>query len=204
MTLTVLAAAAHPDDIEMMMAGTLILLGQAGCELHYMNIANGSCGSATLGPEEIAAVRTGEARCAASKIGAYFHEPLVADIEILYEQTLVRKLCAIVREIKPVILLLPSPQDYMEDHQNASRLMVTAAFCRSMRNYSADPPSDAIETEMSSEWSDEKRRSVVSEIPLGRLGRPEEVAAVVTFLASPAADFITGETVNVNGGYLMH
>lgn len=148
MSLTALAAAAHPDDIEMMMAGTLILLGQAGCKLHYMNIANGSCGSVTLGPEEIAAVRTGEARRAAAMIGAEFHEPLVNDIEVLYEQPLVRKLCSILREIRPEILLLPSPQDYMEDHQNASRLMVTAAFCRGMRNYAGDPPSYAIETEM--------------------------------------------------------
>ena len=42
------AVAAHPDDIEFMMAGTLILLGRAGYELHYMTIANGSCGSERL------------------------------------------------------------------------------------------------------------------------------------------------------------
>ena len=39
------AVAAHPDDIEFVMAGTLILLRRAGYELHYMNIANGCCGS---------------------------------------------------------------------------------------------------------------------------------------------------------------
>ena len=37
------AIAAHPDDIEFQMAGTLILLQRAGYEIHYMNIANGSC-----------------------------------------------------------------------------------------------------------------------------------------------------------------
>lgn len=61
----------------------------------------------------------------------------------------------------------------------------------------------AIETEMSSEWSEEKRERVTSEIPLGRLGKPEEIAALVAFLASEKADFITGEIVDVNGGYLM-
>lgn len=61
----------------------------------------------------------------------------------------------------------------------------------------------AIETEMSSEWSEEKRERVTSEIPLGRLGKPEEVAATVAFLASGRADFITGEIIDVNGGYLM-
>ena len=61
----------------------------------------------------------------------------------------------------------------------------------------------AIETEMSAEWSEERRKAVVAQIPLGRLGRPEEVAAAVVFLASPEAGFITGEILDVNGGYLM-
>ena len=42
---TALAVAAHPDDIEFYMAGTLLLLKKAGCEIHYMTVANGSCGS---------------------------------------------------------------------------------------------------------------------------------------------------------------
>lgn len=61
----------------------------------------------------------------------------------------------------------------------------------------------AIETEMSAEWSEEKRKSIIAQIPLGRLGKPEEVAAAVVFLASPGAAFITGEILDVNGGYLM-
>ncbi len=61
----------------------------------------------------------------------------------------------------------------------------------------------AIETEMSAEWSEERRRAVISQIPLGRMGKPEEVAAAVVFLASEEAAFITGEILDVNGGYLM-
>lgn len=61
----------------------------------------------------------------------------------------------------------------------------------------------AIETEMTAEWSEEQRRAIISQIPLGRMGKPEEVAAAVLFLASPEAGFITGEILDVNGGYFM-
>ena len=61
----------------------------------------------------------------------------------------------------------------------------------------------AIETEMSAQWSDEMRRRVLQGIPLGRLGKPEEVAAAVAFLVSDEAAFITGATLDINGGALM-
>jgi 3-oxoacyl-[acyl-carrier protein] reductase len=61
----------------------------------------------------------------------------------------------------------------------------------------------AIETDMSREWPEEKRRQIVEAIPMKRLGKPEEVAEVVAFLASESAGFITGQILDVNGGYLM-
>jgi len=60
-----------------------------------------------------------------------------------------------------------------------------------------------IDTDMTRKLGDEQRAALTAQIPLGRLGNPEEVAAVVLFLASPAAAYITGETIHVNGGMFM-
>ncbi len=61
----------------------------------------------------------------------------------------------------------------------------------------------AIETEMSAQWSQERRKEIIASIPLGRLGKPEDVAEAVLFLVSDEASFITGEILDVNGGALM-
>jgi 3-oxoacyl-[acyl-carrier protein] reductase len=61
----------------------------------------------------------------------------------------------------------------------------------------------AIETEMSAQWPEEKRREVIGSIPLRRLGKPEDVAEAVLFLASDQASFITGEILDINGGAWM-
>jgi len=134
------AVAAHPDDIEFQMAGTLILLQRAGYEIHYLNIATGSCGTAELSRDEIVRVRRGEALAAAAHIGAVYHESLVDDLAIFYEASLLAQVAAVMRAVAPEILLVQSPQDYMEDHQNAARLAVSAAFARAMINFATDPP----------------------------------------------------------------
>ncbi len=60
-----------------------------------------------------------------------------------------------------------------------------------------------IDTDMTRELSEEQRELMLGQIPLGRLGEPEEVAALVAFLCSDAAGYITGETVHINGGMHM-
>ncbi len=138
-----LAVGAHPDDVEFLMAGTLALLGDAGYELHIMTIGNGNCGTAEHTHEEIIRIRGREARNAAALIGATYHRGLVNDIEIFYEEELLRRVTARVRQIRPNIVLTHSPQDYMEDHMNTSRLMVTACFTRGMRNWQSMPREDS-------------------------------------------------------------
>ena len=60
-----------------------------------------------------------------------------------------------------------------------------------------------IDTDMTRELPEAQREALLSAIPLARLGLPEEIAATVAFLASPAAAYITGETIHVNGGMYM-
>jgi LmbE family N-acetylglucosaminyl deacetylase len=134
------AVAAHPDDIEFVMAGTLMQLADVGYEIHYMNIANGCCGSSQHNATETARIRQQEALAAADSIGAEFHPSLVNDLEIFYNDETLQRLAAVMREVAPEILLVHAPWDYMEDHMNACRLAVTAAFARGMPNYPTVPP----------------------------------------------------------------
>ncbi len=60
-----------------------------------------------------------------------------------------------------------------------------------------------IDTDMTRDLSDEQRAALSGQIPLGRLGKAEDVAAAVAFLVSPSAAYITGETIHVNGGMYM-
>jgi 3-oxoacyl-[acyl-carrier protein] reductase len=60
-----------------------------------------------------------------------------------------------------------------------------------------------IDTDMTRELSDEQRELMLRQIPLGRLGAPEEIGALVAFLCSDVAGYITGETIHVNGGMHM-
>jgi 3-oxoacyl-[acyl-carrier protein] reductase len=60
-----------------------------------------------------------------------------------------------------------------------------------------------IDTDMTRALSEEQKIALLQQIPLGKLGNPEDVAAAVAFLASPQAGYITGATLHVNGGMYM-
>ena len=60
-----------------------------------------------------------------------------------------------------------------------------------------------IDTDMTNTLTDEQKEGIFSQVPANRLGKPEEIASAVAFLASDAAAYITGETLHVNGGMYM-
>jgi LmbE family N-acetylglucosaminyl deacetylase len=135
-----IAIGAHPDDIEFYMAGTLVLLQRAGYEIHYLTVADGCCGSVQCDANQTRKVRRAEARRAARVLGARFHESLCPDMEIFYELKLLRRIAAVIREVKPTLILTHPPMDYMEDHTNTCRLVVSAAFAHAMPNFRSQPP----------------------------------------------------------------
>ena len=136
---TALAIAAHPDDIEFWMAGTLLLLKKAGWEIHCLNVANGSAGSLVMNPAQTRRVRRKEAQEAARTLGAAWHPPFVDDIHVLYGLPLLRKVAAVVRTVNPSVVLTHPPVDYMEDHTETCRLAVTASFCKTFTNFVSTP-----------------------------------------------------------------
>ncbi len=139
MTKKAFAIGAHPDDVEFFMAGTMLLLQRAGYEIHYMTIANGSCGTMELDRETIIDVRRREARAAARSAAAVFHESLVDDIAIFYERNLLQQVTSVIRTVEPDVILTHALEDYMEDHANTARLAVSGAFCRGLANFPVIP-----------------------------------------------------------------
>ncbi len=134
---TVIAIAAHPDDIEFTMAGTLLLLREAGWRTHYLNVSSGSGGSLVHGPAALRRIRRREGRASAALLGADYHESRADDLEILYTLPLLRWLTGVIRDVRPAVVLTHPPEDYMEDHMNTCRLAVTATFARGIPNFSA-------------------------------------------------------------------
>lgn len=138
-----LAVFAHPDDIEFRAAGTLLLLRDAGWNLHCCNLSCGNLGSTLMSGRQTAATRSREAQAAARAIGAHWYPPVARDLEIFYTDALLRHLCALIRKIEPDVIFTHPPQDYMEDHMITCRLTVTAAFARGIPNYPSQPKQQA-------------------------------------------------------------
>jgi 3-oxoacyl-[acyl-carrier protein] reductase len=89
----------------------------------------------------------------------------------------------------------------------AGLIGVTYALARELSpqgiTVNAIAPGYVAGTEFTGQWSEERIRGIVSETPVGRGGQPNDIAAGVLYLASPDASFVTGEVLNVNGGWLF-
>ena len=86
MTQVAFAVGAHPDDIEFLMSGTFMLLGDMGYQLHYMNVSNGSLGTTEYDTATIVDMRRHEAMEAAASLGAKYHESICSDLDVFYDR----------------------------------------------------------------------------------------------------------------------
>jgi len=134
---------AHPDDAEILVGGTLLLLRAAGCPVGIITMTAGNCGSATLSEQEIKEIRLREARAAAEFLGASYRCAGFSDVEVFCDAESVRTVVELMREFDPDIVLTHSPVDYMVDHEETSRLARSAAFSIAIPLYSTRRPSPA-------------------------------------------------------------
>ncbi len=139
--LRVLALMPHPDDIEILCAGTLLLLKDRGFEIHCCTMTPGDKGSATLSRQEIATVRRAEAADAAEVLGASSYACLeFEDLAIVFDNPSRRRVAGHLRRIDPAIVITTPPTDYMFDHEITSQLVRDACFNAAVRNYETDGP----------------------------------------------------------------
>ena len=136
----VLSLMAHPDDAEMLCAGTLALLRKAKWEVHIATLSPGDKGSATHGADEIAAIRRAEGAAAAEVIGGTYHCLESRDLFIAYDQKTLERATALIRRVHPSLVITTSPSDYMVDHDVASKLAQTACFACGIKNLETEEP----------------------------------------------------------------
>ncbi|MFA6560398.1 MAG: PIG-L family deacetylase [Verrucomicrobiia bacterium] len=139
----VLAFGCHPDDVEILCAGTLTLLAKRGCEIHIAVMAGGDVGSPTLPRFVIREQRLKEAQASADILGAQFHFAGGEDLEVEYSDAYRRRAVRVMREVNPTIVFTHPPMDYLIDHEETSRLVRNAAFIGPVPNYdcgAAVPP----------------------------------------------------------------
>ncbi len=141
----VLTLMAHPDDAEILCGGTLALLAGLGWRVHIASATPGDCGTSTLGPEEIAAIRRKEAAKAARVIGGEYHCLERRDLRVRYDDETLVEACRLLRFVRPRIVITHSPSDYMVDHEQISLVARAAAFNAPIPNAPAPPGTQPLE-----------------------------------------------------------
>jgi N-acetylglucosamine malate deacetylase 1 len=133
----VLAIMAHPDDIEITCAGTLILLRRAGCDVHLATMTAGDMGSLQHSRAAIARIRRREAARSAALLGAAYTCLGFSDLTIVYGEASKRRVSGFLRAVRPDLVIVPAPVDYMADHEETARIVREAAFASTVRNWKA-------------------------------------------------------------------
>jgi LmbE family N-acetylglucosaminyl deacetylase len=130
---------AHPDDAEILCAGTLARLADAGWEIHIATATPGDAGTTTLSAEEISEIRREEARASARLIGASYHCLEERDVNVVFDRVANRKATDLFRQIAPTLVLAHPRHDYMLDHEQVHLLARSSCFSYAIPNASTLP-----------------------------------------------------------------
>jgi LmbE family N-acetylglucosaminyl deacetylase len=130
---------AHPDDAEMLCAGTMMRLKDAGWELHIATATPGDCGTMTDNRWDISSIRTKEAKAAAVLIGATYHCLDERDGMVVYDKPTIQKTVDLFRRVAPSLVFAHAAKDYMLDHEQCSLLARGASFMYGAPNITTIP-----------------------------------------------------------------
>lgn len=136
---TALSLLAHPDDAEVLCAGTLIRLRDLGWDVHIATATAGDAGSMTMDRYRTAATRTAENARAAKLIGATYHCLGERDAFVVYEKAAIQKTVNLLRRVNPSLVFTHAPADYHVDHEQVSLLARAATFVYAAPNVSDVP-----------------------------------------------------------------
>lgn len=143
--MNILAIHAHPDDIEILAGGAMALLASAGHSLTFVTMTPGDCGSVEYPPDEIARIRRAEAAAGAAAVGASYRCAEFRDLAIFNDDASRRRICELIRELRPELVLTSAPVDYHCDHEATSSLVRDSCFAASAPNYITGGPAPALD-----------------------------------------------------------
>ena len=131
----ILAVGAHPDDLELLCAGTLAKYADQGHEVFMAHLCSGNMGGQDIEPEELAKIRAKEAQKSAQLIGAQVLGPIAGDLDLYPTKEMRIKVVDIIRQAKPDVIFTHSPNDYMPDHVITGQLVFDASFTSTLPLY---------------------------------------------------------------------
>ncbi len=129
----VLGIGAHPDDLEILCAGTLARFAKEGSEVYMCHVCDGNKGSMEHTSEEIAEIRDKEAKESAKVIGATPLWAGISDGEVVVDIKSREKIIDVIRQADPDLIITHSPNDYHSDHVNTSKLVFEASYLANLK-----------------------------------------------------------------------
>jgi LmbE family N-acetylglucosaminyl deacetylase len=124
----VLAVGAHPDDVEILCAGTLARYAQMGAHVTIVTVTNGEKGSYDRPPEEVAEMRKKECMASAAVIGADWMGLGCTDGALISNQELHVRMIQTMQKADADLIITHAPNDYSSDHTETAKAVINASF----------------------------------------------------------------------------